>query len=186
MKKLLCILLVAFMAVASLTGCNREKEEDSAMKFSFESLDFSEQIGGSYFMDFGEMESQEDAAIAEGKLLSAFGQPEYTSENYENSFEYIIRATANDGHSVVLNVYGMGVVHIGAEQQDDFAKKAAIALIEYVNSFSPSDYNRTVYYLDFYLQIDIQVKNGKVTIEQSQISQDKANELFDKFYRSDR
>ena len=183
MKKLLCILLVAFMAVASLTGCNREKEEDSAMKFSFESLDFSEQIGGSYFMDFGEMESQEDAAIAEGKLLSAFGQPEYTSENYENSFNYIIRATADNGESVILTVYGMGVVHIGAEQQNDFAQKAASALIEYVNAFAPADYSRTVYYLDFDMQIDIQVKGGKATISQSQISQEKANELFDKFYK---
>ena len=183
MKKLLCILLVAFMVVALLTGCNRENEEDSTMKFNFESLDFSEYSGGSYLMDFGEMESQEDAAIAEGKLLSAFGQPEYTSENYENSFNYIIRATADNGESVILTVYGMGVVHIGAEQQNDFAQKAASALIEYVNAFAPADYSRTVYYLDLDMQIDIQVKGGKATISQSQISQEKANELFDKFYK---
>ena len=46
------------------------------MKYTFESLqDENLMDGSSYFMDFGEMESQEDAAIAEGKLLSAFGQP---------------------------------------------------------------------------------------------------------------
>ena len=57
------------------------------MKFTFQSLQDDNLIGGSsYFMDFGEMNSQEDAAIAEGKLLSAFGDPEFTSENYENSF----------------------------------------------------------------------------------------------------
>ena len=178
-KRSLSILLLILIVVL-LSGCDK----GGTMKYTFESLQDENLMGGSsYFMDFGEMNSQEDAAIAEGKLLSAFGQPEYTSENYENSFNYIIRATANNGESVILTVYGMGVVHIGAEQQDDFAKKAAIDLIEYVNSFSPSDYNRTVYYLDFDLQIDIQVKNGKATIEQSQISQDKANELFDKFYK---
>lgn len=134
-------------------------------------------------MDFGEMHSQKDAAIAEGKLLSAFGQPEYMSENYENSFNYIIRATADNGESVILTVYGMGVVHIGAEQQNDFAEKAAFALIEHVNSFDIADYSRTVYYLDFNLQIDIQVKDDKATIGQSQISEEKANELFDKFYK---
>ena len=81
------------------------------MKYTFESLQDENLMGGSsYFMDFGEMESQEDAAIAEGKLLSAFGQPEYTSENYENSFSYFIRATANDGRSVMLEVYGMGEI----------------------------------------------------------------------------
>ncbi len=153
------------------------------MEFSFESLQDENLIGGSsYLMDFGEMNSQEDAAIAEGKLLSAFGRPEFTSENYENSFNYIISATADNGESVILTVYGMGVVHIGADREDDFAKKAASALIEYVNSFDPSDYNRTVYYLDFDLQIDIQVKDGEVAISQSQISEVKAQELFDKFY----
>ncbi len=153
------------------------------MKFTFQSLQDDNLIGGSsYFMDFGEMNSQEDAAIAEGKLLSAFGDPEFTSENYENSFNYIIRATAEEGYSVILTVYGMGVVHIGADRQDDFAQKAASALIEYVNSFLPADYSRTVYYLDYDLQIDIQVKNGKVTIEESQISEEKSSELFDKFY----
>ena len=122
-------------------------------------------------------------ALAEGKLLSAFGQPEYTSENCENSFNYIIRATADNEESVILTVYGMGIVHIGAAQRDDFAKKAAVALIEHVNSFAPTDYSRTVYYLDFDMQIDIQVKGGKATITQAQISEDKANELFDKFYK---
>ena len=154
------------------------------MKFTFESLQDENLMGVSaYFMGFGDMNSQEDAAIVEGKLLSAFGQPEYTSENYENSFNYIIRATADNGESVVLTVYGMGVVHIGAEQQNAFAQKAAIALIDYVNAFSPSDYSRIVYYLDYALQIDIQVKNGKATISQAPISEDKANELFDKFYQ---
>lgn len=141
------------------------------MKFTFQSLQDDNLIGGSsYFMDFGEMNSQEDAAIAEGKLLSAFGQPKYTSDDYENSFNYIIRAIADNGESVILTVYGMGLVHIGAKQQNDLAQNAAIALIEYVNAFSASDYSRTVYYLDFDLQIDIRVKNGKVTIEESKVS----------------
>ena len=183
MKKLLCILLVAFMVVASLTGCNRENEEDSTMKFNFESLDFSEYSGGSYLMDFGEMSSQKDAAIVEGKLLTAFGSPTEASENYENSFNYVIRATANDGNSVMLNVYGMGVVHIGASQSDEITMQAAKALVEYVNAFKPTDYERTVYYLDFDLQIDIQVKDGNVTINESQISEEKISELIDKWYK---
>ena len=154
------------------------------MKFNFESLQDTNLIGGSsYFMDFGEVNSQEEAAIAEGKLLSAFGQPARTSENYEDSFNYIIRATADTGESVILTVYGMGVVHIGAAQQNNFAQKAASALIEYVNAFAPADYSRTVYYLDFGMQIDIQVQGGKVTINQSQISEEKINELIDKWYK---
>lgn len=183
MTKKVVSIVVLFSAFFLLLGCTNDLKGD-AMKFTFESLQDENLMGGSsYLMDFGEMASQEDAAIVEGKLLSAFGQPEYMSEDYENSFNYIIRATAEGGESVILTVYGTGVVHIGAEQQNDFAESAAAALIEHVNAFSPSDYSRTVYYLDFDLQIDIQVKNGKATISQSQISEEKSNELFEKFYK---
>ena len=152
------------------------------MDFTFESLDFSEYPGGSYLMDFGEMGSQEDAALVEGKLLTVFGAPAETSNNYENSFNYVIRATSNDGRTAVLNVYGMGVVHIGADEKDDFTVQAANALFEYVNAAKPTDYARTVYYLDFDMQIDIQVKNGRVTFGQSQLSEEKIAELVKEWY----
>ena len=178
-KRILSVLLFILLSV-----CNSGKSGEDAMKFNFESLQDENLMGGSsYFMDFGEMNSQIDAAIAEGKLLSAFGQPEFVSDNYENSFNYIIRATADTGESVILTVYGLGVVHIGADRQDDFAQKAAVALIEYVNAFAPADYSRTVYYLDFDIQIDIQVQGGKVTINESQISEEKISELIDKWYK---
>ena len=182
-KRILSVLLFISI-VFVLSGCNNDKLGEDAMKFNFESLQDTDLIGGSsYFMDFGEMNSQKDAAIAEGKLLSAFGNPALTSENYENSFNYIIRATADNGESVILTVYGMGVVHIGAERQDAFAQKAASALIEYVNAFAPADYSRTIYYLDFDMQIDIQVKGGKAIISQSQISEEKLNELINDWYK---
>ena len=153
------------------------------MNFKFEALQDTGLIAGSsYLMDFGKMNVQEEAAIVEGKLLSAFGQPALTSENYENSFNYIIRATAEDGETVILNVYGMGVVHIGSDRQDEPAKNAASYLIEYVNSLSPTDYSRTVYCLDFNMQIDIEVKAGNAIIVPSRISEEKINELIDKWY----
>lgn len=153
------------------------------MKFKFESLDMSAYSGGSYLMDFGKMESQEDAAVAEGKLLTVFGLPADTSENYENSFNYVIRATADDGRTATLNVYGMGVVHIGALEGDEFTKQAASALVEYVNSVKPTDYQRTVYYLDFDLQINISVQDGAVTVSHCPISEERSSELFEQFYK---
>ncbi len=180
-KRIISVLLLISMFFV-LHGCNNDKSGEDVMNFNFESLQDASLIGGSYFMDFGEMDSQEDAAIAEGKLLSAFGQPALTSENFEDSFNYIIRATADNGESVILIVYGMGVVHIGSDRKDDFAKKAAVALIKYVKAFAPTDYSRTVYYLDFDMQIDIKVQGGKVTMDNSQISEEKKNELIDKWY----
>ena len=183
MEKLILLTLLAISIVLLLSGCNNCGFGVKTMNFEFESLQDSNLIGGSsYFMNFGEMNSEEDAAIVEGKLLSAFGKPEYTTEDYENSFNYIIRATADNGKSVIFTVYGRGEIHIGSDRKDHFAKKAASALIEYVNAFNPTDYNRTVYYLDHSLQIDIQVKDGKSTITISKISEEKHNQLLDKWY----
>lgn len=181
MTKRVLSILILISVLFLLQGCSRNPEGDT-MKFTFEPLQAEMALGSSYFMDFGEMNSQEDAAIAEGKLISAFGQPAYTSESYEDSFNYVIRATADSGDSVILTVYSMGVVHIGAVRQDDFARKAASALIQYVNSFAPADFSRTVYYWDMNLQIDISVKDGKAEINQSRISMEKISDLFRNFF----
>lgn len=181
MTRRLLSIAVLISLLFLLQGCSRNSE-GNAMKFTFEPLQGETALGSSYFMDFGEMNAQEDAAIAEGKLISAFGQPAYTSESYEGSFNYVIRATADTGDSVILTVYGMGVVHIGAVRQDEFAQTAATALIQYVNSFKPADFSRTVYYWDMNMQIDISVKDGKAKIHESRISAEKINELFRNFF----
>ncbi|MBE6598847.1 MAG: hypothetical protein E7638_05345 [Ruminococcaceae bacterium] len=152
------------------------------MKFTFESVDSSQYTGGSYLMDFEGTIEAADAAIVEGKLLTVFGTPAAMSEDYENSFNYYIRATAEDGRSVVLNVYGIGAIHIGAEK-DDFAIQAGNALIEYVNAAVPTDYQRTVYYLDFDLQIDISVKNGIANVSVEQLPEEKISEISAEWYK---
>ena len=57
-----------------------------------------------------------------------------------------------------------------------------MALIAHVNAAVPTDYERTVYYLDYNLQVDISVKDGAATVAYSEISEEKADELFEKFY----
>ncbi len=61
-----------------------------------------------------------------------------------------------------LNVYNAGVIHTGALTEDEFTLQTANALVKYVNSAKPTDYERTVYYVDFDLQIDISIKNGEI------------------------
>ena len=153
------------------------------MQFTFESLKNAELAQGSfYMMDFGEVESTEQAALVEAKLLTVFGEPVYKSQNMENSFEYVIQAMSDTGRSVILTVYNVGIVHIGCELQDSFARDAADALIAYVNAAAPTDYARTVYYLDFAAQVDICVKDGQVTLENSEISEEKCEALFKEWF----
>ena len=152
------------------------------MKFLFESMESAAEYAGSYLMEFGDMESEEDAAIVEGKLLTVFGTPTEVSDNYENSFNYYIRATAEDGRVVMLNIYNQGVIHIGASEEDDLTVQAANALIEYVNAAEVTDYQKTVYYADFCIEINITVKNGKFSSSVLPISEEKMGELFKKWY----
>ena len=154
------------------------------MNFKFESLgDISLIYGTSYLTDFTSDFTQENTAIIEGKLLTVFGEPAEKSENYENATNYVIRATSDDGACVILSLYNQGVFHVGCASHDDLALAAAEALAEYVNAAAPADYERTVYYLDADMQIDISVKNGNVTINTSFVSEEKAEELFRKWYR---
>ena len=182
MKKFWALLLCLIMTPL-FAGCNLNNLEESKMGFSFETMDSLDYRGGMhYIMDFGTMITQADAAIVEGKLLAAFGDPVAISKNYEDSFNYVIRVTAEDGRSVMLNVYGMGIVHIGAHQEDEFTLQAANALITYVNSLKPMDYQRTVYYLDVPVRIDISVKNGRATILNFPVSEEEEGELLREFY----
>ncbi|MBQ7669182.1 MAG: hypothetical protein IJS45_00505 [Clostridia bacterium] len=154
------------------------------LQFNFESSDNLELLGGTHgLMPFSGAGTTKDAAIAEGKLLSAFGDPVLSSEDAENSFNYIIIASTDDGRNCVLTVYGIGgTIHIGAKDQADFVYKAADALCEYVNAFEPTDYKRTTYYLDFGVQIDISVRGGIASVTESEIPELKLDELFKKFY----
>ena len=189
MKKailLIMFLLSSAFVLSSCGGNNDSLDERDApvetngviMKhFTFESSqDLDLILGTSYLADYNGAASTKDSAIIEGKLLSAFGEPAYSSENDENSFDYVIIAKADDGRSAVLSVYGTGgTIHVGSEENDEFTMVAADSLAEYVNAFEPADYSRTVYYLDFDLKIDITVSGGEARISQSQLSEEEAS-----------
>jgi len=196
MKKtiLLIIFLLSSAFILSSCGGNNDSPDESdapletegviMKKFTFESSQDLDLIGGtSYLADFNGAASTKDSAIIEGKLLSAFGEPAYSSENCESSFIYVIIAKADDGGSAVLSVYGTGgTIHIGSEENDEFTVNAADSLAEYVNSFEPADYSRTVYYLDFDLKIDISVSGGEAHISQSQLSEEESSAIFEKLF----
>ena len=118
MKKtiLLIIFLLSSAFILSSCGGNNDSPDESdaplktegviMKKFTFESSQDLDLIGGtSYLADFNGAASTKDSAIIEGKLLSAFGEPAYSSENCESSFIYVIIAKADDGGSAVLSVY---------------------------------------------------------------------------------
>ncbi len=82
-------------------------------------------------------------------------------------------------------MYNVGEIHIGADKTGMFAKKAAKALIEYVNAAPPSDYEHITYYMDFQLKIHTVVRNGVATIDQEEIGDEEADAICDRWYGDD-
>ncbi len=188
-----CFLLLIFAMVAA--GCQPQTDtidlssphdsfslEKPKMKFTFEIVSYEFAYMTSWQMDYPGSDSMESTALIEGQLLTAFGQPPRVSENMENSFEYVFKAIAEDGREVIFTVYNVGVIHIGAKEKTPLLEEAVNALAWEVSQMKPTDYARTVYYLDTFDRIDIEVKNGVVNIKTSEISEEKAEELFDEWY----
>ena len=193
-KRLSVGLLLLIFAIAA-AGCQLQKDtldlssqydsislEEPKMKFTFEIIPDEFANMTSWQMDYPGSDSMEATALIEGQLLTVFGQPSWVSENMENSFQYVFKATAEDGQEVIFTVYNVGVIHIGAKEKTALLEEAVNALAWEVSQAKPTDYARTVYYLDTFDRIDIEVKDGKVTIKSSEISEEKADELFDKWY----
>ena len=177
------ILSIVLCVVFLFTGCGVNSGKENAVKepeIRIETVtDRSLLAGSSYFMNFGDKEvmTTEETAIWEGKLRAAFGEPSFESENYENSISYILKVTESNGQTVILEIYNVGMLHIGTSEKNDFAKTAAAHVIAYVEMCEPLDYEKTLYYLDYDLQMDISVKNGVATVQKSIISEEKAGEL---------
>ena len=154
---------------------------EDTMKFTFETVDdYSLILGTSYLMDFGDDCVGEGAALIEGKLLTVFGEPYSISDNEENGFEYIIKATSDDGEVSHISVYSTSGIHIGGDNKEA-TRKAADALIEYVNSAEPSDFERVRYYMDFGVRITTIVKNGKVSMKSDFLSDDEIDDIYSRW-----
>lgn len=151
------------------------------MRFTFETVDdHSLIIGTSCLMDFGENCVGEGAALIEGKLLTVFGEPYSISDDEENGFEYIIKATSEAGEVTYISVYSTSGVHIGGDGED-LSLDAAYALVDYVNSAEPSDFERIRYYMDFGVKITTVVKDGNVSMKSSFLSDNEIDEIYSRW-----
>ncbi|MDE6501387.1 MAG: hypothetical protein K2L10_04825 [Ruminococcus sp.] len=115
--------------------------------------------------------TDEKFALFFGKLITLFGEPDYTTDDYENMYSYWI--TAEDGQSkIYLEVYhGASVASVGGKpmgtdrEQEKIYMKVAGELISFIESAEPSDYEWQGVYEDIPVNIKYTVKDGKTFIE---------------------
>lgn len=120
----------------------------------------------------------EKFALFYGKLRTVFGEPDYTTDDYEDMYSYNVMAVGENGESFYLEVYhGASGASVGgkpfdiSKEQEKIYMKVAGELIAFIESAEPSDYVWEGVYEDTSENVRYTVKDGKACIE-SEFSED--------------
>lgn len=116
--------------------------------------------------------TDEKYALFYGKLRTVFGEPDYTSDDYESMYSYNVMAVGENGESFYLEVYhGSSGASVGgkpfdiSKEQEKVYMNAAGELIAFIESANPSDYVWEGIYADIPVNIKYAVKDGKAYTE---------------------
>ena len=181
-KRVQPVIIMFILFVILNAGCGEEIQDT---KYFFEvSNDENLMIGTSKILNIVEIgpNMSEDAAKVQGQLLTLFGEPAFTSKDFEIAYTYVIIAnTSGSGaNTFVLTTYsGPSGPAIGGEMGVDDITEAAEKLKEYILAAHPSDYEYEGYYFDGPTRIHQGVKDGQVFFSETAMS----DEEFDKAYR---
>lgn len=114
----------------------------------------------------------EKFALFYGKLRTVFGEPDYTSDDYESMYSYNVMAVGENGESFYLEVYhGPSGASVGgkpfdiSKEQEKVYMNATNELITLVESAEPSDYVWEGIYEDIPVNITYTVRDGTAYVE---------------------
>ncbi len=131
----------------------------------------------------GAVDYEYDMGKVYGQLITLFGEPKYLTKDMENLYEYDIVATDEEGNEVFLYAYnGPTGPAIGGDTDDEAAVAAAEDLANFIKSASPSDYELEAYYLDGPSKVNMEVKDGKVSVIEVRLSEEEFQEAVNEVY----
>ncbi len=157
------------------------------MAYTFQSVQDTEKLTGTsnicnIINDFVDYEKK--FPIAYGKIKARFGQPIYETENLENLFSYCVLATSEDGEEVYLDIYCAGSGLAIGGHQNEAAKKAANALLDYILQAEPVDYAHKAYYMDGPTVLEFGITDGVPYYHEAELelSEKEFRDLYAKLY----
>lgn len=116
--------------------------------------------------------TEEKYALFYGKLRTVFGEPDYTSDDYESMYSYDVMTVGENGESFYLEVYhGLCGASVGgkpfgiSKEQEKVYMNAASELIAFIESAELSDYVWEGIYEGIPANIKYAVKDGKAYTE---------------------
>ena len=99
------------------------------------------------------------------------------TNNLENQFRYVIKATNEKGDVLFLEAYCAGSGPAIGGIQDNDSKEAAYELATYIRHSKTLDYDYEGYYLDAPSKVQHGIKNGEPYWEEREISEKEAEEF---------
>ncbi len=118
------------------------------------------------FSEYNEVQIQ-------GRMKALFGEPLYETENYEDAYTYVIRATDSEGAHICFTVYqgGSGSA-IGAKSNSKQLQDALRDFKQLLKDTAPADFLYEGVYMDAYVKIKQGIQNGIPFFEETEIEED--------------
>ena len=120
---------------------------------------------------------EKNYVLALGQLKHLFGEPDYMTNNLENQFRYVIKATNEKRDVLLLEAYCAGSGPAIGGIRDSDSKEAAYELAAYIRHSQTLDYDYEGYYLDAPSKVQHGIKNGEPYWEEREISENEAEEF---------
>lgn len=158
--------------VEQSTAAETESEETAMYKFRNATAEeekkmWERQYAGEWIYDSGETGIENEYALFLGKVIARFGRNDSFSSDWENMYSYPIVVESEQGEELLIEIYhgsGGPSYSIPTDFKDDEEKEkyeqAAKALVEYIQSAEPADYELDTKYEDASVWIKYSVKDG--------------------------
>lgn len=140
--------------------------------------DESELFGSSRIADLQLFHEHNEVQI-QGRLRALFGEPLYETENLEDAYVYVIKATDASGTSLQFSVYqggsgcGIGGRGMSAQMQEAIEEFKQLLL-----SAKPVDFLYEGYYVDAYVKIRQGIQEGQILFEEIELDDDEVEEML--------
>ena len=145
------------------------------MGIKFEAVNDKERVGewggGSHIRSIGNMLTDPTSMVLTyGRLQYLFGEPCYSSDDFEDAYDYFIIGTDEEGNTYHLTAYsGPTGPAIGGDSHDPKLAEVAKELEDYINSADYVDYDYEGIYHDFDVTVKFGIRDGVPYMEDDEM-----------------
>lgn len=146
--------------------------------YQFTSVKNGKLISGSKITNL-QLFSEHNEVLIQGILRRLFGKPLYETNNYEDAYCYVIKATDSSNSSLLFEIYqGSGGCAIGGLGINLELNKAIAEFKQLLQTTEPEDFCYEGYYMDAYVKIRCGIKNGKIFYEEIALEEEEIEKVY--------